>query len=112
MGHIGRAAAPKEEGGRGQRAETGTPWAENRQEVAAHNANCARLVGQANGKLHDGHPEHGIEQHRQHRNHQDRAPIAKLIAQFANKDQGDDRPAHTGDAPGKHITTPGSLVHE
>ncbi len=55
----------------------------------AHHQHPRRLLLHELRDLQQAHPQQRIEQDRQHRNHEQRPPIAELIADFAGQDQFD-----------------------
>src|SRR5262249_7930738 len=54
------------------------------------NANPVLFLGKTQRKLKDDKAQDGIQKQRQDRDHEQRAPVAKLIAKLANPDQAND----------------------
>jgi hypothetical protein len=62
--------------------------------VCAGDSDHVRLAEEPTQQLHDAKADHGIDQHWKDGDHEDRAPVAQLIAQLPQPDETDDRPAH------------------
>jgi hypothetical protein len=62
-------------------------------------ANDAGPFDEADGQLQDGHTQDGVEDQRQDGDHEDRSPIAQLIAELPEPDQTDNGPAHARGLP-------------
>ena len=62
---------------------------------AADDADGDLAVHEAGGELEDGDAEDGVQQQRQPGHHEQGAAIPQLIAQLAEPDDANDRPAHT-----------------
>src|SRR5205085_6790910 len=57
-------------------------------------ADRAWSCDEARGEFQHGETQERVQEHREYDDHEERAPVAKLVAQLANPDETNNGPAH------------------